>query len=145
VSQSPNTPGVPIVTPQVDRRGRVIKPRTRYSPEDEVQKERELRQKARQRLLEDNKADRAEANFQTQQVTPAQSTSRMPDPLEGSTSRYDTRSTGTRPKTKTESEFTNITETPISRKTRRERPASVTSKKPSTSKQSQSMGHKRGK
>ncbi len=142
VSQSPNTPGAPIITPQVDRRGRVIKPRTRYCPEDEVQREREFRQKARQRLLESNKADRAEANFQTQQVTPSQGTSRTPDPLEGSISRYKPKSTGTRLKTKVESEVISITETPVSRKTRKERPASAISKKPSTSKKSPSVGHK---
>ncbi len=119
--------------------GRVIRPRTRYSPEDERQKEKELRQRARQRLQESNKAGRAEANFQNQQVTPARNASRISDPVEGSTSRYDTKITGTRPKTQTESKATAITETPVSRKTRRERPASATSKKSSTSKQSQNV------
>jgi len=133
VSHQVNTP----ITPQVDRRSRVIKPRTRYCPEDEEERQRELRQRARQRLQESNKAGRAEANIQNQQVASAQSTSRIPDPIEGSTSRYDTKITGTRPKTKTESKATGITETPVSKKTRRERPASATSKKSSTSKQSQ--------
>jgi hypothetical protein len=141
VSQSPNTPKVPAVTPQVDRRGRVIKPRTRYCPEDEEERQKELRQRARQRLQESNKAGRAEANFQNQQVTPAQNTSRIPSPVEGSTSRYDTKITGTRPKTQTESKATGITETPVSKKTRRERPASATSKKSGTSKRSQNVSH----
>jgi hypothetical protein len=137
VSHQVNTP----ITPQVDRRGRVIKPRTRYCPEDEEERQKELRQRARQRLQESNKAGRAEANFQNQQVTPAQNTSRIPNPVEGSTSRYDTKITGTRPKTQTESKATGITETPVSKKTRRERPASATSKKSGTSKRSQNVSH----
>jgi len=137
VSHQVNTP----ITPQVDRRGRVIKPRTRYCPEDEEERQKELRQRARQRLQESNKAGRAEANFQNQQVTPAQNTSRIPNPEEGSTSRYDTKVTGTRPKTQTESKATGITETPVSKKTRRERPASATSKKSGTSKRSQNVSH----
>ncbi len=108
-------------------------------------KQPRLRQRARQRLQESNKAGRAEANFQNQQVTPAQNTSRVPNPAEGSTSRYDTKITGTRPKTQTESKATGITETPVSKKTRRERPASATSKKSSTSKQSQDVNHEEWK
>jgi hypothetical protein len=138
VSQSPNTPVVPI-TPQVDRRGRVIKPRTRYCPEDEVQRERELRQRARQKLQENNKADKAEANFQAQGITLIQGTSRTLSLLEESDSRYSTKNTGTRPKTKTESEVVDPSETPVSRKTRKEKPASVTSKK---SKKSRDTGYK---
>ncbi len=38
VSHQVNTP----ITPQVDRRGRVIKPRTRYCPEDEEERQKEL-------------------------------------------------------------------------------------------------------
>ncbi len=54
VSQSPDVPA--IATPQVDRRGRVIKPRPRYCPEDQEQKEKELKLRARQRLAEKLKA-----------------------------------------------------------------------------------------
>jgi hypothetical protein len=45
--------GYPLTpqTPTVDRRGRVIKPKTRYDPEDEEQRHRDLRQQARQRAL----------------------------------------------------------------------------------------------
>jgi len=38
-------------TPTVDRRGRIIKPKTRYDPEDEERRHRDLRQQARQRAL----------------------------------------------------------------------------------------------
>ncbi len=45
--------GYPLTpqTPTVDRRGRVIKPKTRYDPEDEEQRHRDLRQQARQKAL----------------------------------------------------------------------------------------------
>jgi hypothetical protein len=37
--------------PTVDRRGRIIKPKLRYDPEDEEQRHRDLRQQARQKAL----------------------------------------------------------------------------------------------
>ncbi len=45
--------GYPLTpqTPTVDRRGRIIKPKTRYCPEDEEQRHRDLRQQARQKAL----------------------------------------------------------------------------------------------
>ncbi len=45
--------GYPLTpqTPMVDRRGRVIKPKTRYSPEDEEQRHEDSRQQARQKAL----------------------------------------------------------------------------------------------
>ncbi len=62
VSQSPNLP----ITPQVGRRGRTIKPRTTYSPEREEQRHKELKERAKQRLLDDNRKARANANLQVQ-------------------------------------------------------------------------------
>jgi hypothetical protein len=136
VSQSPATPAAEV-TPQVNRKGRVIKPRPRYEPEDQEQKERELRQMAQQRQLENTQKRKEETNFQAQaqEATPVQGTSRMLDFEEEDTPRYDTRSTGTRPKTRSESKIT-TTKTPASKKTHLKRPASTTSKKSTTSQRS---------
>jgi hypothetical protein len=46
ISQSPNKP----VTHLMDRRGRTIKPRIKYDPEDEEQRNRELRERAPQSI-----------------------------------------------------------------------------------------------
>ena len=131
VSQSPDTPA--IATPQVDRRGRIIKPRPRYCPEDQEQREKELRLRARQRLVEpaeSTKVEEAEVNFQAQAQgsIPIPGTSRTLAPEGEGTSKSGTKSTGTKPKTKPES-ATVITETPVSKKTHLKRPDSTASKK----------------
>jgi hypothetical protein len=144
VSQSPDIPA--IATPQVDRRGRIIKPRPRYCPEDQEQKERELRLRARQRLAElaeSTKAEETEVNFQAQAQgsIPIPGTSRTLASRGESTPKSGTKSTGTKPKTKPES-ATVITETPVSKKTHLKRPDSTASKK---SKASQRDGKSDGK
>ena len=92
---------------------------------------------ARQRQLENTQKRKEETNFQAQaqEATPVQGTSRMLDFEEEDTPRYDTRSTGTRPKTRSESKIT-TTKTPASKKTHLKRPASTTSKKSTTSQRS---------
>ncbi len=50
VSRTPDR--IPVETPVVNRRGRTIKPRVIYDPEDEEQRNRELRERARQRVLD---------------------------------------------------------------------------------------------
>ena len=144
VSQSPDTPA--IATPQVDRRGRIIKPRPRYCPEDQEQREKELRLRARQRLAElaeSTKAEETEVNFQAQAQgsIPIPGTSRTLASRGESTPKSGTKSTGTKPKTKPES-ATVITETPVSKKTHLKRPDSTASKK---SKASQRDGKSDGK
>ena len=128
VSQSPNLP----ITPQIDRRGRTIKPRTTYSPEREEQRHKELKQRAKQRLLDDNRRARANANLQVQAQEVAPEENRQVGSqayYEDSTSRSQKGATvtGTRPKTKTETE---LVKTPTGRQTKLgSRQASVGSRK----------------
>ncbi len=84
--------------------------------------------------------DEAEANFQAQaqEAMPIPGTSRTLAPEGESTLKSGTKSTGTKPKIKSES-TTAITETPVSKKTYLKKPASTTSKK---SRASQKSGKK---
>ena len=127
VSQSPNLP----ITPQIGRRGRTIKPRTTYSPEREEQRHKELKQRAKQRLLDDNRKARANANLQVQAQEVASEENRQVGSqayYEDSTSRSQKGATvtGTRPKTKTETE---LGKTPTGKTKISSRPASVSSRK----------------
>jgi hypothetical protein len=64
VSRTPDK--IPVETPVVNRRGRTIKPRVIYDPEDEEQRNRDLRERARQRHLDKSRVDRAEAGIRAQ-------------------------------------------------------------------------------
>jgi hypothetical protein len=125
VSQSPNLP----VIPQVDRRGRTIKPKIRYDPEDEEQRHKELKQRAKQRLLDDSRKGRANANLQVQaqEIAPVEN-SRAGSQIssEDSTFRSQIEAIGTRSKTRSESEPVKM---PASKKTEAKRPANSCSKK----------------
>jgi len=137
VSQSPNLP----ITPQIDRRGRTIKPRTTYSPEREEQRHKELKQRAKQRLLDDNRKARANANLQVQAQEVASEENRQVGSqayYEDSTSRSQKGATvtGTRPKTKTETE---LGKTPTGKTKVGSRPASVSSRKTTGSKKEGSV------
>ncbi len=110
---------IPIETPVVNRRGRTIKPRVIYDPEDEEQRNRELRERARQRILDRSRVDRAEAGIRAQ-AQEKETTSN----LEARSSRRTTRS---------ESEITAVSRTP-SQKASTKKPASVSSRKTATNK-----------
>ncbi len=144
VSQSPNLP----ITPQVDRRGRTIKPRTTYSPEREEQRHKELKQRAKQRLLDDSRKARANANLQVQaqEVAPEENRqlgSQVYYEDSTSRSRKGTTATGTRPKTRTETE---LVKTPTGKQTKvGSRPASVSSRKTVGSKREGSVRSKSSK
>ena len=128
VSQPPDIP----VTPQVGRRGRTIKPRTTYSPEREEQRQKKLRQRDRQRVLDNNRVERDKANLQTQaqEIPPLLRTEREELKTKAETSLSKTTTTpSTRSKTRSESDIAVVSKTPVSKQTKAERPASVSSKK----------------
>jgi hypothetical protein len=120
VSTTPDK--TPVETSVVNRRGRTIKPRVIYEPEDEEQRNRELRERARQRYLDRSRVDKAEAGIRAQ----AQE--------KETTSNPETRSS--RRTTRSESEITAVSRTP-SQKVSTRKPASVSSRKSATNKEAE--------